>query len=54
MADPSRQDGYTHGFSMDFIDRSALAAYAPDPLHQPVAKLVRETFSRIAVLDFEI
>jgi len=54
FADPARQDGYTHGFTMDFIDRSALAAYAPDPLHLPVAKLVRETFGRIAVLDFEI
>ena len=54
FASPERQDGYAFGFSMDFLDRQALAAYGPHPDHQNAAAKVREAFDRIAVLDFEI
>lgn len=54
FAAPERREGFTHGFSMDFIDRAALEAYAPHPEHQPVAALVRATFQKITVLDFQL
>jgi hypothetical protein len=54
FADPSRTEGLTHGFSMDFVDQAALAAYAPHPAHQPVAAQVRSAFGRIVVLDIEL
>ena len=54
FAPAERSDGFTHGFSMDFVDRQSLAAYGPHPEHLPAAKLVRATFERIVVLDFEL
>lgn len=54
FAAPERRDGFTHGFSMDFIDRAALEAYGPHPEHKPVATLVRSTFQKITVLDFQL
>lgn len=54
FAAPERRDGFTHGFCMDFLDRAALEAYAPHPDHKPVAALVRATFQKITVLDFEL
>jgi len=51
---PERREGFTHGFTMDFTDRPSLEAYAPHPAHKPVAALVRATFERIVVLDFEL
>ncbi len=54
FAAPARREGFTHGITMDFIDRPALEAYAPHPEHQPVAALVRSTFQKITVLDFEL
>jgi hypothetical protein len=54
LAPAERRDGFTHGFSMDFINRDALHAYGPHPDHRPVAQLVRATFERIVVLDFTL
>jgi Stress responsive A/B Barrel Domain len=54
FAPVERRDGFTHGFSMDFVDRQSLAAYGPHPEHLPAAKLVRATFERIVVFDFEL
>lgn len=54
FAPAERSDGFTHGFSMDFADRASLEAYGPHPDHRPAAKLVRATFERITVLDFEL
>jgi hypothetical protein len=54
FAPAERRDGFTHGFSMDFVDRESLDRYGPHPDHLPAAKLVRATFERIAVLDFEL
>ena len=54
FASIERQDGYAFGFSMDFLDRQALAAYGPHPDHKKAAAKVREAFDRIAVLDFDI
>lgn len=49
-----RRGGFDFGFTMDFVDRSALAAYAPDPAHQVVAAKVRAAFGKIVVLDFDL
>jgi len=49
-----RRGGFTHGFTMDFLDRASLDAYGPHPQHQPAAARVRATFERIVVFDFEL
>jgi hypothetical protein len=49
---PERREGFTHGFTMDFVDRESLDAYAPHPDHRIAATLVRAAFERIVVLDF--
>lgn len=54
FAAPERRENLTHGFSMDFDSREALAAYAPHPAHQPVAARVRAAFERIVVLDIDL
>jgi hypothetical protein len=54
FAPAERRDGFTHGFTMDFVDRASLDAYGPHPEHKPVAALVRGTFERIVVLDFAL
>ena len=54
MAPAERREGLTHGFTMDFVDRTSLEAYGPHPAHLPVATLVRAAFERIVVLDFEM
>jgi Stress responsive A/B Barrel Domain len=54
FAPAERREGFTHGFSMDFIDRDALHEYGPHPDHRPVAQLVRATFERVVVLDFTL
>jgi hypothetical protein len=54
FAAEERREGFTHGFTMDFVDREALVAYGPHPAHRPVAAIVRTTFERIVVLDIEI
>jgi hypothetical protein len=54
LAPAERRDGFTYGFSMDFVDRASLEAYGPHPEHKPVAALVRATFDRIVVFDFAL
>lgn len=54
LAAVERREGFTHGFSMDFVDRASLDAYGPHPAHKPVAILVRATFDRIVVFDFAL
>jgi len=54
FAAPERREDLTQGFTMDFVDRESLAAYAPHPAHKPVAARVRAAFERIVVLDFDI
>jgi hypothetical protein len=51
---PERREGFTHGFSMDFVDRASLEGYTPHPAHKPVAAQVRAAFERIVVLDFAL
>jgi len=53
-APAERQAGYTHGFSMDFVDQPSLDAYAPHPQHQAAVAKVREAFEATAVLDFAL
>ena len=54
FAPAERRDGFTHGFSMDFVDRASLDAYGPHPVHRVAAARVRATFDRIVVFDFEL
>lgn len=53
FASVQRQDGLGYGFSMDLVDKAALAAYAPHPLHKQAGAKVLEAFDRIVVFDFE-
>lgn len=34
------QRGYTHGFTVDFVDAAARDAYLPHPAHQAVGKMI--------------
>jgi hypothetical protein len=54
VAPVERRGGFTHGFSMDFVDRASLDAYGPHPLHQAAAAKVRATFDPVVVFDFEM
>jgi hypothetical protein len=54
IAPEERRGGFTHGFSMDFVDRASLDAYHPHPQHQIAAAKVRATFERIIVFDFAL
>lgn len=54
FAAPERREGFSYGFTMDFIDRQSLHAYAPHPEHQPVAAQVRAAFQKITVLDIQL
>jgi hypothetical protein len=51
---PERREGFTHGFSMDFVDRESLDAYGPHPAHAGPKALIRATFDRIVVFDFNL
>jgi hypothetical protein len=52
IAPEDRRAGYTHGFTMDFVDQASLDAYGPHPKHVVAAAKVREVFERVAVFDF--
>jgi hypothetical protein len=52
IAAKERQAGFTHGFTMDFVDQASLDGYGPHADHRPAAALVRAAFGRIVVLDF--
>jgi hypothetical protein len=54
VAPVERRDGFTHGFSMDFVDRASLEAYAPHPQHLVAVAKVRAAFERVVVFDFEL
>jgi hypothetical protein len=54
LAAVERQDGYAYGFSMDFLDAQALAAYGDHPDHQAASIKVREAFERVSVLDLQL
>jgi Stress responsive A/B Barrel Domain len=52
------QRGYTHGFTVDFIDASARDAYLPHPAHQKVGAMIVAAceggVDGVLVLDWEI
>ncbi len=52
------QRGFTHGFTVDFVDAAARDAYLPHPAHQKVgAMIVAATtggVDGVLVLDWEI
>jgi len=54
VAPEERRAGFTHGFTMDFVDRESLAAYGPHPQHQLAVAKIRATFERIVVFDFAL
>jgi hypothetical protein len=52
------QRGYTHGFTVDFIDAAARDAYLPHPAHQKVGAMIVAAceggIDGVLVLDWEI
>ena len=54
LAPAERRENFTHGFSMDFVDRASLDAYGPHPEHRVAAAKVRDTFERVVVFDVEL
>jgi len=52
VAPEERRGGFTHGFTMDFVDRESLDAYGPHPQHQVAVAKVRAAFERVVVFDF--
>jgi hypothetical protein len=52
------QKGFTHGFTVDFIDATARDAYLPHPDHQVAGKMVVAALDGglegLAVLDWNI
>ena len=44
--------GYTHGFVMQFVDVEHLKAYAPHPAHQVVSEELQRISQKI--IDFDI
>ena len=52
------QRGFTHGFTVDFIDAAARDAYLPHPAHQKVGAMIVAAceggIEGVLVLDWEI
>lgn len=52
------QRGYTHGFTVDFVDAAARDAYLPHPAHQKVGAMIvaacEAGIDGVLVLDWEI
>jgi hypothetical protein len=52
------QRGYTHGFTVDFIDAAARDAYLPHPAHQKVGAMIVAAceggVDGVLVLDWEM
>ena len=52
------QRGYTHGFTVDFIDAAARDAYLPHPAHQAVGAMIvgitEGGVDGICVVDWEM
>jgi hypothetical protein len=50
-----RQHGYTHGFTMDFVDEAALRRYGPHAEHQAVVAMIKPNLADDpqAVLAFD-
>jgi hypothetical protein len=48
----SNDQGYTHGFVMQFTDIQAFNGYAPHPAHQPVSQELRRICQ--SIIDFDV
>ena len=52
------QRGYTHGFTVDFVDAAARDGYLPHPAHQKVGAMIvaacESGVDGVLVLDWEI
>jgi hypothetical protein len=52
------QKGFTHGFTVDFVDAAARDAYLPHPDHQVVGKMVVAALdgglAGLTVVDWEV
>jgi stress responsive alpha/beta barrel protein len=48
----SNNQGYTHGFVMQFTDAQAFTGYAPHPAHQPVSQELRRICQ--SIIDFDV
>jgi hypothetical protein len=53
-----KNQGYTHGFTMDFADEQVRDIYLPHPEHQKVVAKIRNIIDRssesVLVMDFDI
>jgi len=48
----SGNQGYTHGFVMQFADAEVFKGYAPHPAHQPVSEELQQISE--SIIDFDI
>jgi hypothetical protein len=52
------QKGFTHGFTVDFVDAAARAAYLPHPEHQKVGQMIVEAVDGgvegLAIVDWQV
>jgi hypothetical protein len=48
----SGNQGYTHGFVIQFADAEVFKGYAPHPAHQPVSEELRRISE--SIIDFDI
>ena len=51
IAPAERRAGFTHGFTMDFVDRESLDAYGPHPQHQLAVAKIRATSCSTSCCD---
>ena len=53
-----QQKGFTHGFTVDFVDAAARDDYLPHPAHQLVGKMVVDALdgglAGLTVIDWEV
>ena len=49
-----RSQGFTHGGVMKFVDKPALLAYSPHPVHQKLVNWLKPLLKLAAELDYEI
>jgi hypothetical protein len=54
LAPPDRQQGFSHGFTMDFENREELRAYGEAPAHQPVKAMVSAACESTLAFDYEL
>jgi len=49
-----RTQGYTWILDITFVDKQALAVYAPHPEHQKVVSMINEIRESVVAMDYEL